>query len=187
MSTKFDITGIVADHFGTLVDYSTGDRNYMDLCIQFLLPAIIVLLYWHFAPSLCNGVGQSIDQAVIAAFSIFTALLFNLQVMMMGLLSSSNNSVELPQSGSGTEPNLENQALASRKIKGKRDFITEIFYNISYAILVAITLVGVSIVIIFFDLSSFFLLKFVEVYLVSHFLLVGLMVLKRTHSLFTHF
>jgi vacuolar-type H+-ATPase subunit I/STV1 len=179
MSKKIDIRGIFSDHYNTLVDYADGRRNYLDLLVQFLVPGIAASLYWYYAPSLKDGVGQSIDQAIVAAFAIFTALLFNLQIMMMGLLSSHS------EGNFGQES--ENEALQKRKAAEKKEFIRQIFYNISYAILVAISLVSISILLVFFDLTESFPFKILEMYLVAHFLLVGLMVLKRTHSLFTHF
>lgn len=178
MSAKFNIQRIIGDHWRTLRDYSTGSPSILDLSAQLLLPLLVSGFFGFFGPAIAGDIGYRIDAAIVAAFSIFTALLFNLQIMIMGMINNSQKSA----------PSLnENDVLETKSATRRTDFIKEIFFNISYAILIAIILVAISIFLVFFDFSSIRLIKIIEIGLVSHFLLVGFMILKRTHALFSLF
>lgn len=177
MSSKFNVQQIFVDHWSTIRDYSTGKLSYSEVTLQLLIPASIAIVF-YLVVELTAQIGDRIDSGIIAAFSIFTALLFNLQIMIMGMMRTETHEIV---------PRNENEQLQYRTKRTRSEFIKEIFYNVSYAILVAIALVAISMFVVFFDLSENRLLKTAEVFLVCHFLLVGFMVLKRTHSLFTTF
>jgi hypothetical protein len=174
MSSKFNVLKIIVDHWSTLRDHSTNRISYSDAGLQILIPLLISLVFYLVA-EIEPETGNRIDSSIIAAFAIFTALLFNLQIMIMGMMRPEEPPIETKS---------ENDQLKARSMIMRKTFIKEIFYNVSYAILIAITLVAISIFIIFFNASGSKILKTLEVFLVCHFLLVSFMVLKRTHSLF---
>ena len=176
MSNKISIYLIIKDHLGTLTNHSSGKLDLFDHFVQFIVPLLLCVIYYFYCPNFGSGVGSNIDQAIVAAFSIFTALLFNLQIMIMGLL---DKPLEL------IVPESENEVLNHKKKERKQNFIRQIFYNISFAVLISISLVTISIVLVFFGGTEWVFTKVIEIFLVSHFLVVGLMILKRTHSLFS--
>lgn len=93
---------------------------------------------------------------LITVFSIFTGLLLNLLLLIYDIVSKNNNTT-------------------------KTKFLHEIYSNISYTILLSIIIIFCLLLITF--VSETALLSSIGLFLIIHFLLTILMILKRVHIL----
>jgi hypothetical protein len=113
---------IVTGHFNTLRDYSTGRTSAVDVGIFFVFPAIVSLVGWYFKWAFYI---DSLN-AVLAAFAIFAGLLLNLLILIYTF------------SADGIQAN----PLQKVRILG----IKELHDNISFAVLVSMCIVVVTLV-----------------------------------------
>jgi hypothetical protein len=124
MLGKIDVREIVSGHFETFQDYATKRRSYSDLVLFIGGPVVITaLVLWK-----RFEFGSSAVNALLAAFSIFAGLLFNLLVMVLSFL----------QSGRGNS--------SERQLMIRRDLLRQITANLSFSILTAVAIVTVAIV-----------------------------------------
>jgi hypothetical protein len=157
MLRRIDVRVIVRDHIGTLTDYRTGRRYLGDYVLFFVAPIVAAaLLLWQ-----CVLLNATIANIVITSLAIFAGLLFNLLLLAHGMIRST------PPDG----------------VDEKR-LIVEIYSNISYAILVSLAAIVVSLIsyispALWFVYSASALAHF----LVLNFLLTLLMILRRIHIL----
>jgi hypothetical protein len=159
MLGKIDIRDIVRDHFRTMVDYGTGRRSIADILLFLVLPATAALA--------CDRVGITIDgnavNVLITAVSILAGLLFNVLVLIHTVAT---------------------RFTAPTGPKDGTRFLSEIYSNIAYAILLClVTLIPLA----FLAMSSttwlIRLLNGISAFLLIHLLLTLLMILKRLHAL----
>jgi hypothetical protein len=124
---KINVWSIIANHIDTLRDYGTDKRSYADLLLFFALPvAVAGFAFWRGTQLRAIAV-----TGLLTASAMFVALLLNLLIMVLAYLRSTR--------GSPT-----NQSLQLRK-----RFLREIAANLSFSILVALGIVGVSITALF--------------------------------------
>ena len=121
---KVDVREIIAGHLGTLRDYGTGRHSVSDWILFFALPlAAAGSCLWFRVHIRATAV-----TALLTAFSIFVALLFNLLVMVLTFLQTTRGGADV-------------HLLLVRK-----QLLREITANLSFAILVALVLVAVAII-----------------------------------------
>lgn len=162
--TKINVSDIVRDHLNTLIHEHNGKRSGPDLILFYGMPIIVAtLLLW------LKGVfGGAIGGVMVTAFSIFAALLFNLLLLTYDIVRKTD----------GITP--------ADKLKAR--FLRQIHSNISYAVLISLTLI-VILLAYFVVISSPRLatvrqmLAFTVYALATNFILTILMVLKRAHIL----
>lgn len=166
MFDKINIISILTDHINTLRNYRTNKYKIFDLILFFLipLPFSIILTYIYGITS------NTLITIFSTSLSIFAALLFNLLLLIYDIVRNKDE-------------NTENHKL-------KMTFLKEIYSNISFSILVAISTVVISLFIALIDKPKtdiqkwiIYILSIVIYYLTSIFILTFLMVLKRVHVL----
>lgn len=177
MFNKISILNIIKDHINTLKNNRTGKLSYLDIILFFLLPCVVSSLLIYTGISL----NDALANALITSLSIFSALLFNLLLLVYDI---SDKKLNLP------ETNDEFEKIQRSKI---RNLLQEIYINISFSILVSITTVTTLLIYfvkisncIFFSINicSFqWLLALVIYYLIIQFALNLIMILKRIYIL----
>jgi hypothetical protein len=173
---KIDVRQIVSDHLRTLRTPGEDGLSLEDLVVFFGLPLAAGLLYVFFSGPPPEG--NKIDEVLVASFSVFAALLLNIQVFLLGF--------QLPQVDREADPEMgrEDAALLKRQEANRKTFYRELFSNISYAILLAMVIVFITLVSIFCQLDQSKAVKLMQFVLILHFTLTLLMVMKRVHVLF---
>ena len=161
MFEKINISRIVRDHVSTLRDYHTKRYRPSDFFLFFGFPAVVAAIVLYF----CGVLGSSLITIVATSLSIFAALLFNLLLLTYDAIRKTNDT--------GSSDTL------------RRDFLRELFSNISFAIFVAIIAIVLVLVLVLLDKATVAqnVFSFFIYYLVSVFVLTLLMVLKRMHVL----
>lgn len=171
MIEKINISKIVIDHISTFKDYSTGKYNFADFFLFFLFPFLIagILTYFNVVLS------ENIVNVLVTSLSIFAALLFNLLLLIYDIIQKPDDTNNI------------------RKLK--KNFLKEIYSNISFCILIAIiTVILLLISFLNFDnqqiefiyqQSNIFscIITFFIYYFVMLFIFTLLMILKRVHVL----
>jgi hypothetical protein len=161
---KINIIPIVLGHIRTLRNNATGKVSAADVCLFFGLPLLFAGFGLHSKWTLSVGALNS----VLAAFSIFAGLLFNLLVLVYTFSTDT------------AQPN----ALA--KVRGT--VIRELHDNISYAVLIAILIVIVALTTIarlevVQAKSAGPYASFIVFYFTVNFAFTLLMILKRIHTI----
>lgn len=177
MFTKISVAGIVKDHISTLKSNQTNQIYYPDIFLFFLLPAILSSLMVYSGVPLNDG----LVNALITSFSIFSALLFNLLLLVYDIAGKSSDEIKV------TDP------LEIKKVAQRRELLREIYVNVSFSIL--ISTISVVVLLTYFlkttncfvwkiNLCSFqWLLTAIVYYFSIQFLLTMFMVLKRIYKL----
>lgn len=163
MFDKINVWRIIKDHLDTL-NCKTGRLYKRDSFVFFFIPVILsaFLSIYQFKPS------ESLLNALITAFSIFTGLLFNLLVIIYSIISREG---------------------AGKFKKNKIRFVTEIYSNISFGVLLSFfNVILLFLTLLFLGVLSknnilSFIFSFIIYYTVTLFLLTLLMTLKRVHIL----
>lgn len=159
--TKINTTGIVKDHLRTLVHEHSGKLSVSDLVLFYGTPLITAFLLVWFK----GAFGKTIGGVLVTSFSVFAALLFNLLLLIYDIVRKSDN------------------ALSAVKSK----FLGQIYHNISYAILTAIStivlLLGYFVALALPSTKARVVLAFLVFALAANFILTILMILKRVHVL----
>lgn len=160
---------IISDHFRTLKEHGSTSMGIGDAFIFFLVPIILAGIgLWR----QINFKAETVN-VIVTAFSVFAALLFNLLMLIYGLVQRKDDSSE------------------SRL---RAAFLKEIYSNISFTVFVSLLIIVVAIVAMTFSTPERLptgtgptavglLYTVILVFLMSHFLLTLLMVLKRVHIL----
>ena len=165
MFDKVNVSRIVIDHVATFRDYSKDRCRPTDFLLFFGIPAanagVLIYFYGNIRPSLIGIVATSL--------SIFAALLFNLLLLVYDAMGKSGKL-------NGNTDGL------------RRRFLREVFSNISFAILVAISAIVsvLAVVIVNACSAADYVFSVLVYYLVTLFLLTLLMLLKRVHILLRH-
>lgn len=176
MIEKIDIRQIVTDHLGTLRAPGVDRISVDDLIVFFGIPVLAGLLYLFFASPPPQPAENKIDEILVASFSVFAALLLNIQVFLLGF--------KVPKFPQDPDVGVEDRALAEAQHGLRERFYRELFANISYAILLSMGLVFLTLIAIFCYLDGGRLIRFVQFVLTMHFALTLLMVMKRVNALF---
>lgn len=177
MFSKISIFGIIKDHIETLKDNRTNKIYIPDIILFFVIPGIISSVMIQFEIRLNDG----FVNALITSFSIFSALLFNLLLLVYSISDKPENKYK----------NLD--ALENERIIRRRRLLREIYINVSFLILIS-TIAVVSLLtyflkasncnILVIDICSLkWLLALIVYYLAAQFILTLLMVLKRIYRL----
>jgi len=181
--TKISVASIVKDHINTLRSDRTKRIYYPDIILFFVIPAILSFLMIYNEISLSDG----LVNALITSFSIFSALLFNLLLLVYDIAGKNSDDTKTPPSNKVADP------LEIRRADQRRELLREIYVNVSFSIL--ISTVSVVILLTYFlkvkncflwniDICSFqWLLAAIVYYLSIQFLLTMFMVLKRIYKL----
>jgi hypothetical protein len=160
MFSKIDIARIIRDHVATFQDDATGRRMKSDYFLFFGLPLVLALFLLFI---LRLSLDQGAVGILVTSLSIFAALLFNLLLLIYDVVR---------KVGSGTG-------------ELKQRFLSQIYSNISFAILISLLSIIVLLGAYFGLNGSCFALatSFAVYYLVSLFVLTLFMILKRVHVL----
>jgi len=177
MFAKISVAGIVKDHISTLKNNRTDKIHYPDIFLFFCLPAILSSLMLYAGVLLTD----SLVNGLITSFSIFSALLFNLLLLVYSIAEKNPDSTKITDQ------------LEIKKNAQRRELLREIYINVSFSIL--ISTISVVILLTYFlkisncffwkvNLCSFqWLLAAILYYLSIQFLLTLFMVLKRIYKL----
>ena len=167
MLNKLNVFVILKDHWLTLAGQK-GDSAVRELVTFGLIPAVLATLLIRNKVFLSDG---SIG-ILLASFSILTGLLFNLLILLFDLIQK--------EQGANLKEGLP---VASQRLKLR--LLNDTFCNISFCVLLALSLSVVSIV----AMNRQPLLLTIASWIVyaggSVFFLTLLMVLKRVHTLFS--
>jgi hypothetical protein len=163
--TKINVKRILGDHFETLKDYRTGRYSIMDLAVFLGIPlAASALLIWY-----GYRLGDDLANILLTSLSIFSALLFNLLLLVYD--------VTIKEGGSETRSEM------------RRNLLKQTFANISFVILVAVSAVILILLVLILEPNALRLphamASFLIFYLVGVFVVHLLMILKRVHILLT--
>ncbi len=162
MFNKVNIWLIVSDHVSTLRNYANNKVWIGDILLFLLTPIAAALLLTFVLRFELN-----IDaiNALITSLSVFSALLFNLLLLIYDILRK--------ESGGPTQANL------------RRKFLSQIYANISFSILVAVISIALLLLLFIETRLPYFTLalNLVIYFLVINFILTLLMILKRVHIL----
>jgi hypothetical protein len=156
---KIDIRDIIHDHMRTLVNSATGSRSAGDLALFFIVPLIVGVA----AVALDVPIRNTAANVLITALAIFTGLLFNLLVLVHGLIRRGDPLV------SGAEVEL----------------LRQIYANISFAVLISLTSLVPLVLQAVLDASNALgkTLSVLIYFFVVNFILTLMMILKRVHAL----
>lgn len=168
MSSKINVSHIINEHFDTLKDDGSAKLSRSDLLTFVAIPFVIATGFAWFGIKLSDN----LTALLVNLGSIMTALLLSVLVLVYDQNSKIKDSPDT----------------TFKKIK--LDIVNELYANISYAILVAITLVmvcfGHSVVaqnaIAGVDIGIY-LTTPILVFMVLNLLLTILMIVKRIHAL----
>jgi hypothetical protein len=158
MLVKIDIRDIVSDHLKTLTNFNTGKRSVGDVLLFFVVPLGLGIglatLDFRLNATTANG--------LITALAVFAGLLFNLLVLVHGLLRAATD---------------------TPRFKEERQLIREIYANISFAILISLGAIIVLLACLFPGPRWAWITGSIAAYfLIGNFLLTLLMVLRRVHT-----
>lgn len=159
--SKINIAPVILAHLRTLRDYRFGNRvSYSDLFVFFIIPIIAAALL------ISIGFGYRVDavSAFLNAFSVLTGLLLNLLVLVFTLASAA--------------------APMNMDIQKRKVLLTEIFANVCFCVLIAISVVCTALVSLSYMRSSSGAVTgraatFLLTLLTSNFVLTLLMIIKR--------
>jgi hypothetical protein len=162
MFDKINIIDIIKCHISTLKDYRTKKYSKCDLFLFFIFPLIVA----GFIILFCGVISSNAVTLLTTSLSIFAALLFNLLLLVYNAIQKVN---------------------VTNNVEVKKEFLKQIFQNISFAILVSVFAI---ILLIIYSLTGnncilLYILTFLIFYMVTLFILTLMMILKRTHILFS--
>ena len=161
--SKFPAWPLVEDHYDTFRNYQTGRRSTADYLVALGIPAGAGVLSW----ALDGHAGNIPD--VLTAVAILTGLIFNVFVLIFDLTARAAD--KLPE--------------ASRELADQ--LADELRANVSYAVLVGLSLSGLLGAIVMFSDTDKDLSRLATVVVVCagvHLLLTIFMVLKRVRAMF---
>jgi len=177
MFTKISIVSIIKDHVLTLRSGRTGKVYFPDIILFFLFP----LLFSGALIILEVPLNDGLVNTLITSFSIFSALLFNLLLLVYDI------------SCKKTEENVLIDPFDIEEIIKRRRLLQEIYVNVSFAILISIVNILVLMSyflktnncnLVSFNICSFQrLLAFIVYYISIQFILTLFMILKRVYLL----
>ncbi|MBW4485861.1 MAG: hypothetical protein KME14_25330 [Tildeniella torsiva UHER 1998/13D] len=176
MLNKISVGDIVKDHVANLRNNKTNRLHYPDIFLFFLFPAILSGIMTYSGIFLNN----ELVNALITSFSIFSALPFNLLLLVYDI------------SGRGAGNPKPTDLLEIKREVQSRELLREIYVNVSFSILIS-TISVVVLLTYFLKTNNCNLWKMICLfewlpraviyYLSIQFLLTIFMVLKRVYKL----
>ena len=130
MTTKINIFEVIRYHLDTIRDYDTHKLGFFDVVIFFVFPVVVAL-----STLLVCRIDATTIGILITAFSIFTALLLNLLVLIFSITK-------------GQAKKVNGRAALRHKV------LKEIFANISFGILSCAFLTALLVVLLFAGISG---------------------------------
>ena len=180
MIVKMNIIGIIKNYFNTFKDDKTDKVLKIDIFIYFIIPLLssLLIVYYGFLLTESNA------NIFLTAFSIFAALLFNMLFLLFDIVKKT------------VEQNSSSENLTETK-KTKVKLLKETFTNISFTVLLSVTIVIILLLFIIFikhidlTLLTIFgikiilrhIMSFMTISLIIMFMMSFLMVLKRVDIL----
>jgi hypothetical protein len=159
---KVNVWVIVIDHIQTLRNFANNRVSAEDILLFLVIPIAASLLLTFVLRFELN-----IDaiNALITSLSVFSALLFNLLLLIYDILRK--------ESGGHAQSSL------------RRKFLGQIYANISFSILVAVISIALLLLLFIETRLPYFTLalNLVIYFMVINFILTMLMILKRVHIL----
>lgn len=166
MIVKFSIWRILADHLKTFKNAGSKQYRPLDFITFLFIPTAIAAGVTYYGYLLT----KEIINALLTSLSVFAALLFNLLMLVYGLVQK-NGEVK--------------QEAESKYGKVRLEFLKEIYANISFCIL--ITVIAIALLLVTFigidHKRLTYILTFFSYSLTAIFLFTLLMILRRVHSL----
>ena len=179
MFSKISVTAIVKDHLSTLKNNRTGKPHYPDIFLFIIFPAVIAGILVRGEVQLNDG----LVNALITSLSIFSALLFNLLLLVYDISGKEASS-----------RNTSNDPVERKKAVRKHALLREIYINVSFSIL--ISTIAVVVLLGYFlkidtpatltNVKLFQIFPAVVYYLSIQFIFTLFMVLKRVYRLLAH-
>lgn len=153
-TTKINIGEIIKLHISTLKLYGRDKIDFGDIQLFFLTPLFVAGLLSVYIELDDTKLG-----IIVTAFTIFVGLLFNILAILLAFNENKEKYLE-------------------------RKFIKEILYNVSFSVIVSITVIILSILRLA-DFNDFFIkiLDYILFYMINVFLLCLFMILKRLFNL----
>lgn len=158
--TKLNVWSIVVEHWDTLRSHDSGARSRGDLVAFAALPVVVGV-----GLGLCDiRLESGAAEVFIAAFSIFAGLLLNLLLLTHTVLIRHDADRDRPK---------------------RREFLRQVYRNVSYSVLTCLVALVALVVLVLFDPYGrpALVLSSATFAIALHFLLTLLMVLKRVHAM----
>lgn len=155
---RINVTAIIRNHLASLKNVNTGKSEFSDFILFLFLPILMAGTLIFFKVTLTEGM----INILITSLSIFIGLFFNVLVLIIGTLVK--NATE----------NLEKKILQ------------ELIDNVSYTIIISMLSILFGIFSIGFKGIMGSVFNGVTFFILFHFLMTVLLVLKRIYLLFTH-
>lgn len=157
MVNKINIIDIIKKHFASLVDANDNKPGLDDFFTFLFVPLSVTTIFYIFKLTITD---DAID-TIVSSLSIFVGLLFNAMIVLIDPAKNSNGKA--------------------------KELINEIIANISFSVIIAL----ISIILLFIiqiDALIPYLKKVfmcLSILLISEFIIVFLMVIKRVYIVFT--
>ena len=164
MIDKINVSQIIVDHVRTLRSDATGKVHWSDYLLLLLIPSLVSVLPIYFQTEL----KESAVTLLMAAFSIFAGLLINVLVLIYTV------AIRLEDSINSSDED---------RYRLERDFIKQIFANVSFSILISVLIVLILFVSSVSPKAINIAGAAVCTFLIVEFTLTLLMSLKRLHVL----
>lgn len=161
MFPKINIADVVKDHLATIRDYDTGRTSVSDAIVFALIPSFFSLAAVIFG----RRIDESVVGILITAFSIFTALLLNLLMLIFA----------------AARPGQKGQSDSRAKLR--HALLKELFANVSFGILTSILITVLLVAILFASSLAHIIMLGAAAFLIVNFFFTLLMILKRVHIL----
>lgn len=144
MSSKLNVARIFLDHFRTLHDHATKRLSLSDIITFIAVPMMFGIL----GVVLIDKPDAQAIGIPIGAFAIFSALLLNLLILIYSLTRNEERCTE-PRAIDSTAHELKEAR--DKRSWVRREVLQQLFANISYAVLVAMSIVVILIILLFLD------------------------------------
>ncbi|OFY16577.1 MAG: hypothetical protein A2X02_05410 [Bacteroidetes bacterium GWF2_29_10] len=156
MFNKINIFKIISNHFNTLQNDNTKKCEFDDILTFLILPLLVsVGLYWFDFELKENAIN-----IIITTLSIFVGLLFNIIVILFDIIKRDNTK------------------------KLKNEILRQLLTNISYSIFISILIIIVILTTYIKNECVHLIATVIVYFLIGHFFLTILMILKRMYFLF---
>lgn len=160
--TKFSVSDILRDEIKTLRNFATKKTSYVDVFINLIFPFLVAIALIIFGKIIKGG---AID-SILTAFSVFSALLLNLMILVYTVVTRENN-----------------KDAGKNKDQLKLQLLRETYTNIQFAVLISVFVIIVLLLMLFLPNFEWLelILSFIVYYIVFVFVFTIMMILKRTY------
>lgn len=173
MLSKINVLRIVADHWLTLHAAGSIKISRWDVILFCGVPLLIVWMFWG---ETANDPSGTFHNVALTSLSIFAGLLLNLLVLLYGLIEKAP-----------PEADSEDPVVAKENMQVRNTLLREVYYNVSYAVLTSAAAILLLVVIMIVgDVTVERILSSILYFVLTHFVLTMLMILKRIHALLSY-